>query len=150
VSAAARAAGGRCCARAAPRAASVSRSSAAHLRGLVRERQARFGLGAQLRITLRRDFERLLRQGVRRNVSGYTFYVGQRQEGPARLGILISRRHSPKAVRRNAIKRSVREAFRLEQERLGAFDLLVRPPYGVTPGREMIASLRQLLAKIGR
>jgi len=145
VSAAARAAGGRCFARAAPRAASVSLSSAAPLRG----RQARFGLGAQLRITLRRDFERLLRQGVRRNVSGYTFYVGQRQEGPARLGILISRRHSRKAVRRNAIKRSVREAFRLEQERLGAFDLLVRPPYGATPGREMIASLRQLLAKIG-
>jgi ribonuclease P protein component len=145
VSAAARAAGGRCFARAAPRAASVSRSSAAPLRG----RQARFGLGAQLRITLRRDFERLLRQGVRRNVSGYTFYVGQRQEGPARLGILISRKHSPKAVRRNAIKRSVREAFRLEQERLGAFDLLVRPPYGAAPGREMIASLRQLLVKIG-
>jgi len=145
VSAAARAAGGRCFARAAPRAASVSLSSAALLRG----RQARFGLGAQLRITLRRDFERLLRQGVRRNVSGYTFYVGQRQEGPARLGILISRRHSPKAVRRNAIKRSVREAFRLEQERLGAFDLLVRPPYGAAPGREMIANLRQLLAKIG-
>jgi ribonuclease P protein component len=119
------------------------------LRGLVRERQARFGLGARLRITARRDFERLLREGVRRNVSGYTFYVGRRQEGPARLGILISRRHSPKAVRRNAIKRSVREAFRLEQERLGAFDLLVRPPYGATPGREMIASLRQLLAKIG-
>jgi ribonuclease P protein component len=115
----------------------------------VQERQARFGLGAQLRITLRRDFERLLRLGVRRNVSGYTFYVGQRPEGPARLGILISRRHSPKAVRRNAIKRSVREAFRLEQERLGPFDLLVRPPYGATPGREMIASLRQLLAKIG-
>jgi ribonuclease P protein component len=120
------------------------------LRVLGQQRRARFGLGVQARITRRSDFERLLRQGVRRNVSGYTFYVGQRQEGPARLGILISRKHSPKAVRRNAIKRSVREAFRLEQERLGALDLLVRPPYGAAPGRQMIDSLRQLLAKIGK
>ena len=117
---------------------------------LGQERRARFGLGPQLRIRRSSDFERLLRQGVRRNVSGYAFYVEQRQEGPARLGILTSRKHSPKAVRRNAIKRSIREAFRLEQERLGALDLLVRPPYGARPGREMIDNLRQLLAKIGK
>ena len=83
-------------------------------------------------------------------MSGYTFYFEQRPEGSARLGILVSRRHSSKAVRRNAIKRSVREAFRLERERLGALDLLVRPPYGAEPGRGMITSLRQLLAKIGK
>ncbi|MGH8678041.1 MAG: ribonuclease P protein component, partial [Burkholderiales bacterium] len=99
-----------------------------------------------MRITSSRDFERLLREGARRSVSGYTFYVGQRHEGPPRLGVLVSRRHSPKAVRRNAIKRSIREAFRLEQERIGALDLLVRPPYGARPGRDMIASLRPLLA----
>ena len=95
---------------------------------LERQCRARFGLGEQLRITRTRDFERLFRQGVRRNVSGYTFYVGRREEGPARLGLLVSRRHSPKAVHRNAIKRSVREAFRLEQPQLGPVDLLVRPP----------------------
>ncbi|MGH8673681.1 MAG: ribonuclease P protein component [Burkholderiales bacterium] len=117
---------------------------------LGRQSRARFGLGPELRIARRRDFERLLRQGVRRSVSGYTFYVEQRRAGPARLGILVSRRHSPKAVRRNAIKRSVREAFRLERERLGALDLLVRPPYDAVPGRDMITGLRQLLAKIGK
>jgi len=117
---------------------------------LERQRRARFGLGAQLRITSRRDFERLLRQGVRRNDSGYAFYLGRRAEGPARLGILISRRHSRKAVRRNAIKRSVREAFRLEQPQLGPVDLLVRPPYDAVPGGDMIARLRQLLAKIAK
>jgi ribonuclease P protein component len=117
---------------------------------LERQRQAQFGLGAQLRITLRRDFERLLRQGVRRNASGYAFYVGRRQQGPARLGILVSRRHSPKAVRRNAIKRSIREAFRLERQQLGPVDVLVRPPYDAAPGRDMIACLRQLLARIAK
>ena len=117
---------------------------------LERQRGARFGLGEQLRITRTLDFERLFRQGVRRNVSGYTFYVGRREEGPARLGLLVSRRHSPKAVHRNAIKRSVREAFRLERAQLGPVDLLVRPPYDAKPGRHMIVGLRQLLAKIAK
>lgn len=117
---------------------------------LEHQRRARFGLGEQVRITRTRDFERLFRQGVRRNVSGYTFYVGRREEGPARLGLLVSRRHSPKAVRRNAIKRSVREAFRLEQPQLGPVDLLVRPPYDARPGRQMIVCLRELLAKVAK
>jgi ribonuclease P protein component len=117
---------------------------------LERQRRARYGLSEQLRITRTRDFERLFRQGVRRNVSGYTFYVGRREEGPPRLGLLVSRRHSPKAVHRNAIKRSVREAFRLEQSALGPVDLLVRPPYDATPGRQMIVCLRELLAKIAK
>ena len=101
-----------------------------------------------MRITRSRDFERLLRQGVRRSASGYTFYLARRAEGSPRLGILVSRRHSPKAVRRNAIKRSIREAFRLEQGNLGALDILVRPPYGAAPGKDMIARLRLLLARI--
>jgi ribonuclease P protein component len=108
----------------------------------------RWGLGADLRIRRRRDFERLLTHGIRRSASGFTFYLERRAEGLPRLGVLVSRRHSPKAVRRNALKRSVREAFRLEQERLGAVDLLVRPPYGAVPGRQMIENLRQLLAKV--
>lgn len=110
----------------------------------------RRGLGAELRIRRRRDFERLLAQGIRRSASGFTFYLEKRAEGLPRLGILVSRRHSPKAVRRNALKRSVREAFRLEQERLGSVDILVRPPYDAVPGRQMIENLRQLLAKIVR
>ena len=41
----------------------------------------------------------------------------------------------PRATERNRIKRCIREAFRLEQEALGALDLLVRPPYGVQARR---------------
>ena len=139
--AAARAAAGRCCARDAPRAASVSRSKR-------RDVLRRWGLGVDLRIRRRRDFERLLAQGVRRHAAGFTFYLERRAEGGPRLGVLVSRRHSPKAVRRNALKRSIREAFRLEQQQLGPVDILVRPPYGAVPGRQMIEKLRQLLAKV--
>ena len=41
-------------------------------------------------------------------------------------------------------------AIRLEQPQLGPVDLLVRPPYDVAPGADMIARLRQLLAKIAK
>jgi ribonuclease P protein component len=99
---------------------------------------------------LRRDvgFERLLRQGARRKIAGYVFYMELREAGRPRLGILVSRKHAAAASERNRIKRCVREAFRLEQENLGALDLLVRPPLGVRPGAEMIRRLREMLGTL--
>jgi ribonuclease P protein component len=94
------------------------------------------------------EFERLLREGSRRSAAGYTFYTVRREAGRARLGMLVSRRHARRAVERNRIKRCIREAFRLEQEKLGALDLLVRPPYGVKPSADMITQLRALLARL--
>ncbi len=113
-------------------------------------KRARFGLGRERRLTRRADFERLLRQGARRSQSGYTFHVAWREQGPPRLGILISRRHDARATVRNQMKRCIREAFRLEQARLGALDVLVRPPYGAKPGPGMIERLRQLFAELRR
>jgi ribonuclease P protein component len=104
------------------------------------------GLGQERRLAKKADFERLLRQGTRRSRSGYTFYLSSRAEGPPRLGILISRKHAAKATVRNHIKRCIREAFRQEQAALGAIDVLVRPPYGATPGTSMLARLRELFA----
>ena len=81
-------------------------------------------------------------------MAGYTFYMERRDTGRPRLGILVSRRHSAAATERNRIKRCVREAFRLEQEKLGALDLLVRPPYGVQAGAGMVRGLRDLLGRL--
>ena len=75
-------------------------------------------------------------------------YVGRRDSGAARLGLLISRRHAPRAVERNRIKRCIREAFRLVQERLGPIDVLVRPPYGVKPSAQMVVRLRELFGRL--
>lgn len=113
---------------------------------LGRTKPARFGLGADRRLTRRADFEHLLQSGARRNRSGYTFYLAPRAEGPPRLGILISLKHAAKATVRNRIKRCIREAFRLEQAGLGALDVLVRPPYGVRPGRAMLRRMRELFS----
>jgi ribonuclease P protein component len=94
------------------------------------------------------QFERLLRNGERRNLGGYAFYIERRRAGQPRLGILISRKHAALACDRNRIKRCIREAFRLEQERLGAIDLLVRPPYGLRPSRQHVGELRALLCRL--
>ncbi|HYX66298.1 MAG TPA: ribonuclease P protein component [Burkholderiales bacterium] len=90
----------------------------------------------------------MLRSGTRRSLGGFVFYYQRRAGGPPRLGILISRRHSARAVERNRIKRCIREAFRLEQHSLGGIDLLVRPPYGVHGSPAMLRTLRQLLEEL--
>ena len=63
--------------------------------------------------------------------------------------MLISRKHAARAVVRNRIKRCIREAFRLEHERMGALDVLVRPPYGVLPSAEMLNRLRRIFGSLG-
>jgi ribonuclease P protein component len=86
-----------------------------------------------------------LREGKRRTLGGYTFYFERRPAGQPRLGILISRKHASRATDRNRIKRCIREAFRLEQEHLGAIDLLVRPPYGWRASHHALDDLRKIL-----
>jgi ribonuclease P protein component len=87
---------------------------------------------------------------MRRTLDGYTFYLGWRVGGPARLGLLVTRRHASRANVRNYIKRCIREAFRLEQHQLGALDVLVRPPLGVEPSSTMITQVRRLLGRLGK
>ncbi|MER1966565.1 ribonuclease P protein component [Castellaniella sp. GW247-6E4] len=48
------------------------------------------------------------------------------QTGPARLGMVVPKRQAPLAVTRNAIKRVVREAFRLRRAELPPGDLVFR------------------------
>jgi ribonuclease P protein component len=117
---------------------------------LVESKRARFGLGAEKRLASKADFERLLREGARRSRSGYTFFTSARADGPPRLGILISRKHSARATVRNGLKRCIREAFRLEQAGLGAIDVLVRPPLGARPGGAMLGRLRGLFVELAK
>jgi ribonuclease P protein component len=107
-----------------------------------------FGLSRARRLTRKADFERLLRSGARRGLAGYVFYIERREAGVPRLGMLVSRKHSKAATQRNGIKRCIREAFRLEQGKLGPIDVLVRPPYGIRPSPDMIVKLRELLARL--
>jgi ribonuclease P protein component len=65
------------------------------------------------------------------------------------LGILVSRRHGPASLR-NSLKRCIREAFRLEQERLGPLDVLVRPPERIGASADMMRRLRRLFGELDK
>jgi ribonuclease P protein component len=113
-------------------------------------RARRYCLGPDRRLTQSAVFVRLLQHGRRRSMGGYTFYLAGREGGPPRLGILVTRKHSALAVERNRIKRCIREAFRLEQERIGGLDVLVRPPYGAKASAKMLAQLRELFSRLNQ
>ena len=125
-----------------------SRPASSRVVTVVAAAQKRFVLDAARKLRQKAEFERLLRQGERRVLDGYTFFVERRAVGKPRLGILISRKHAAAAVDRNRIKRCIREAFRLEQERLGSLDVLVRPPYGRPFSADMVSVVRRLLARL--
>jgi ribonuclease P protein component len=137
------------CAPGAPRAANACPFKPAP--GVLgKDGRARFGFGADVRLSTSAEYEHLLRHGTKRSRSGYTFYLSRRAEGPPRLGILISLKHAAKATVRNRIKRCIREAFRMEQAGLGSLDLLVRVPYGAKPGVAMLTRLRGLMVELTR
>ena len=137
----------RCCARGARAGASGSRSSSK--RGVPdRGKLARFGFGADRRIAGHSGFAQLLRSGMRRSLLGFTIYTARRAEGPARLGVMVTRKHAARATERNRLKRCIREAFRLEQAGLGPLDVLVRPPYGARASAAMLLRLRALFTRL--
>ena len=87
-----------------------------------------FGLPRQARVLATREFKRIYAQGVRARGKLFTLVVRQRPNSPVlRLGLSVSKDHGP-AVRRNKIKRILREAFRLERPSLPAgYDVIVIP-----------------------
>ncbi len=66
-------------------------------------------------------------------------HVASEQQDTARLGLIIPKRLAAKAVTRNAIKRVIREAFRLQRPELAHKDLVFR-----LHSKVPVLSLRQL------
>ena len=71
------------------------------------------------------DFRRTIAKRCRSEDQLFTVYAAKRETGDARLGITVSRRVSTKAVRRNRLKRRVRESFRYHKQPLAGLDLVV-------------------------
>ena len=98
------------------------------------------GPRGQLRAGLRRgDFERVRRSGQRVETRHFIVFIHDREDGEStRLGITVSRRVG-NAVRRNRIKRLVREWFRLRKYGLGACDLNVIGKRAIPSGLRLSA-----------
>lgn len=55
----------------------------------------------------------------------FGIYAIRNTLGHARVGLVVSKKVSKKAVIRNRIKRQVRESFRLQQNNFGSIDFVV-------------------------
>lgn len=108
------------------------------------------GLDRSRRLHGRADFAAVYDAGLKLNRGPLRIYARANGLGHGRLGISISR-HVGIAVKRNRIKRLLREAFRLSQNELPAgFDwvVVVRPhePMGLGDYRELLAGMMRKLA----
>jgi ribonuclease P protein component len=98
----------------------------------------------------RADFLRATRQGRRCATEYFVFYVFDREDaGSARLGITVTRKVG-NAVRRNRIKRLVREWFRQRQRGIGACDLVVIAKRGISASLGQTAVTQDLEAALER
>lgn len=82
------------------------------------------------RITHRRDFERTFSDGIRTADRLMRLWLRPNGLPHTRLGLVVGRSHG-NAVRRNRIKRLLREAFRLTRSDLPTgYDVICAPHFG--------------------
>ena len=85
----------------------------------------KYSFGKSKRLVSNKQFRAVLRRGIRVGDDLLTLYAAKNDRGFSRLGVSIGK-SCGKAVIRNRLKRLVREAFRLNQDKIpGGFDYLV-------------------------
>lgn len=107
-------------------------------------------LPASCRLKTQRHFRRVYGRGRRARGEWFTLVgVAGRRTEPARVGLSVSKAHGG-AVRRNKIKRLLREAFRLERHQLPAGLDIVLIPQQRDDHYPLAALRRELLTLVDR
>ena len=88
--------------------------------------KAEAGFGRVHRLRLRRDIDRVFREGVRRDGKLFSFRILWKEDPTPRL-LVVAGRKLGGAVVRNRVRRGVREGFRTNKELFQHCDLVVIP-----------------------
>lgn len=104
----------------------------------------------QQRLLKPAEFKRVFADACKVGNQYLTLLAKENELNHPRLGLAIAKKHVKTAVGRNRIKRQVRESFRLHQEDLGGFDIIVLSRVGCNQAdpRELRASLDTLWLKL--
>ena len=87
--------------------------------------QKPFGFSVLRRLKKPQEFQLLRQRGQRFRSTHLLLNATPNAQGVSRLGVSVSKKHVRSAVRRNTIKRLVREYFRLHQHELPGVDISV-------------------------
>jgi len=101
------------------------------------------------RIRRRSEFSALFESGRRIHTGNLTVILGRNPSGTRRLGLVVGRRVAKTAVRRNRMKRLLREFFRLNKHRLPASqDILIvaRKDFSSMKCQDLCGELEKALA----
>lgn len=96
------------------------------------------------------EFERVYKSGRRAGDNLFGISAIKNDLGHARLGLSIGAKAVGNAVRRNRLRRVLREQFRLCQRELPALDIVItaRPGARAAPSGDVVASVGRLLNQI--
>ncbi|MEE4241633.1 MAG: ribonuclease P protein component [Desulfopila sp.] len=111
----------------------------------------RYGLSKACLLRKNREFEQVYKQGKRLHGDGFTLIYSSNDLGYNRLGISVHRQIKG-AVRRNRIKRIIRESFRLARQEYPAdADIVfaVKPPFQIDSPKAVVDAVILLSHKGG-
>ncbi|NOY17161.1 MAG: ribonuclease P protein component [Gammaproteobacteria bacterium] len=77
------------------------------------------------RLLEKADYEHVFKKGLRHHGKYFLVIVCPNELETARVGVVVSRKVSPRAVVRNQIKRQIRESFRRKKNLLKGLDFVV-------------------------
>ena len=109
-----------------------------------------FAFPRTLRITTAREYRDSLDTKTRINLKGLIGIAKRNHLPNPRLGLIIAKKEIPLAVKRNRIKRQLRESFRFNQSKISGFDviIIIKKPCGLLNQKQIRELSDKLWARL--